>query len=289
MTGYGRGEAIESGMRFIVELNSVNRRQNEVIVNLPKELAGLEITVREHLRQEVSRGRTQAAVSLTTAEGQEAARPRINRELAEQYVREMRELKESLDLEPPITLEAVLEAPGVVTLAPAQLEEDQAWPLLRRALDEAIAGLLKTRAKEGRYLVRDIRARLITLVSNVQKIHQLKGRVTERYRRNLEERLNNAGVELLADEDRLRKEIMIFADRSDISEELTRLESHFEQFTNLMEDPEPMGRKMEFMCQELFRELNTLTVKSNDSEISQIVVDCKTEVEKIREQVQNIE
>ncbi len=298
MTGYGRGENTAEGQRFVAELSSVNRRQNEVVVNLPKELVSLEMQIRDMVREKFSRGRTVINITLQRVpaggdESDASQRVEINVGLARVFTQKITRLSDELKLNEPgttrVPLEILLGLPGVLTISAPEIDAESAWPIMRPAIEGGLGELEEMRLKEGRFLVKDVRKRLIFLVKQVQRISTLKWRATERYRTNLKERLRTAGVDLMMDEERLRKEVMIFADRCDISEELIRLESHFEQFATQLEEGGSIGRKLEFLTQELVREFNTLSVKANDSEISQIVVDCKTEVEKIREQVQNLE
>ena len=170
-----------------------------------------------------------------------------------------------------------------------QISVDDVWPQVESALKEALADLVKMREREGKHLAKDLIHRLKTVRGCVRKIRVLQPGVLKRHRQSLHERIQKAGVELPIDDERLVKEVIFFADKSDISEELTRLESHFAQFAHHLRKNEPVGRTLEFMCQEIGREFNTLGAKANDVEISQIVVTCKAEMEKIREQIQNIE
>lgn len=290
MTGYGRAEAQEGGLRCVVEINSVNRRGREVAVSGPRELPGLEATVREAIGERFSRGRVAVAVQVENrSAGQITAH--LDTARAEALVVEARALRDRLGLTGDISLDALLAAPGVVREEAATPDLETLRPVLDRALNQAFAAMLEMRAREGAYLSADLKTRLEVLGLLCEAVRKLAARVPERYRRALRERMATAGVELGLDEERLAREAAIFADRSDISEELTRLESHLQQFHALIDSKEagPVGRKMDFLTQELGRELNTLSVKANDSEIAQLVVDAKTEAEKIREQVQNIE
>lgn len=290
MTGYGRAEAALGGLRCVVECNSVNRRGREVAVSGPRELAGLEPKVREAIIEKFSRGRVAVAVLVENRATGEVTL-HIDAARAEAITTEARALKKRLGLAGEVTIEALLAAPGVVREEAGTPDMETVAPLLDRALGEAFAAMLEMRAREGAHLAVDLTERLEVVAALCASIGKLAPRVPERYRRILRERMANSGVELGLDDDRLAKEAAFFADRSDISEELTRLESHLKQFHHLIRDEEagPVGRKMDFLTQELGRELNTLSVKANDGEIAQLVVDAKTEVEKIREQVQNIE
>ena len=288
MTGYGRGQSSQNGSKISVELNSVNRKQSDVVVTLPRELAELEPRVRDVINAEVSRGRLNVVIAAhhTAARTQSVA---LDTDLARTYYRAMVELQKELNAAGEINIETVLRAPGVLRMPEEQVSVDDVWSQVESALKEALADLVKMREQEGKHLAKDLIHRLKTVRGCVRKIRILQPGVLKRHRQSLHERIQKAGVELPVDDERLVKEVIFFADKSDISEELTRLESHFAQFAHHLRKNEPVGRTLEFMCQEIGREFNTLGAKANDVEISQIVVTCKAEMEKIREQIQNIE
>jgi uncharacterized protein (TIGR00255 family) len=288
MTGYGRGETAQNGSKFCVELNSVNRKQSDVVITLPRELTELEMRVRDVVNAEVSRGRLNVVVTWQrrTASTQKAA---IDTELARTYFRAMLELQQELGAGGEPSIETVLRIPGVLSLPEEQISMGEIWPLLEQALKEALADLVRMRVREGKHLAKDLIKRLKAVRASVRMIRQLQPAVLKRYRQNLQERIERAGLELPVDDERLVKEVVFFADKSDISEELTRLDSHLAQFAHHLRKTEPIGRTLEFMVQEIAREFNTLGAKANDVDIAQLVVACKAEMEKIREQIQNIE
>ena len=182
-----------------------------------------------------------------------------------------------------------MQAPGVMRLPEENIDANKVWPAVERALNAALAELIKMREREGKHLAKDLIHRLKTVRAELKEIRALYPNVVKKYREAMLERINKAGLNIPIDDERLLKEISFFADRSDISEELTRLESHLAQFAHHLRKNEPVGRTLEFITQEIFRELNTLGAKSNDAGISQHVVACKAELEKIREQIQNLE
>ncbi len=288
MTGYGRGQSACNGSKFSVELNSVNRKQSDVVVALPRELAELEPRVRDAINAQVSRGRLNVVIaSHHTVAGTQA--PALDADLARTYYRAMLELQKDLQAAGEISIETVLRAPGVLRVPEERVAIEEVWPPIEEALRNALADLVKMREQEGKHLAKDLIHRLKLVRGNVRQIRTLQPAVLKRHRQLLHERVQRAGVELEMDDERLMKEVIFFADKSDISEELTRLESHFAQFAHHLRKQEPVGRTLEFMCQEIGREFNTLGSKANDVEISQFVVACKAEMEKIREQIQNIE
>lgn len=288
MTGYGRGEADVRGAKFSVELNSVNRKQSDIVINLPRDLAELEPRIRQAINENISRGRTNVIVSFHT--GANGARNlALDTELARSYHEAMRALQKELEAPGEITINTVLQAPGVMRVPEQTLSAEEAWPAVDRALRVALADLIKMREREGKHLAKDLIHRLKAIRKNLKDVRTLHPDVVKKYREALVERIQKAGLPIAADDDRLLKEISFFADRSDVSEELTRLESHLAQFAHHLRRNEPVGRTLEFITQEIFRELNTLGAKANDAVISQRVVACKAELEKIREQVQNLE
>jgi uncharacterized protein (TIGR00255 family) len=287
MTGYGRGDADYAGAKFSVELNSVNRKQSDIVMNLPRDLAGLEARIRQAINEQISRGRMNVLVVMH--QGANGAGLALDTALARSYHAAMLTLQKELSAPGEITIGTILQAPGVMRSPEQSIDADEAWPVVQRALGTALGELIKMREREGKHLAKDLIHRLKTLRKEIKEIRALYPEVVKKYRAALRERLEKAGLDLPLDDERLLKEVTIFADRSDISEELTRLESHLAQFAHHLRKNEPVGRTLEFITQEIFRELNTLGAKSNDAGISQHVVACKSELEKIREQIQNLE
>ena len=288
MTGYGRGEVDHGGAKFSVELNSVNRKQSDIVVNLPRDLAELEPRIRQTINERISRGRMNVLVTLQErANGTRTLA--LDTGLARSYHEAMLTLQKELDAPGEITIGTILQAPGVMRSPEHSIDPAEAWPVLQQALAAALVELIKMREREGKHLAKDLIHRLKVLRKEIKEVRALYPDVVKKYRSALLERIEKAGLNLPIDDERLLKEISFFADRSDISEELTRLESHLAQFAHHLRKNEPVGRTLEFTTQEIFRELNTLGAKSNDAAISQHVVACKSELEKIREQIQNLE
>jgi uncharacterized protein (TIGR00255 family) len=290
MTGHGRGECSQDGFKITVELSSVNRKQAEIAVTLPRELELLEGQMREVIHRAISRGRVTARVSIHTARGRDSARMHLNTTLARAYAKELSALARQLKLESDVTLDQLVRAPGVFQTDEDLAGEEDFWPAVETALNKALAALLKMRAREGAHLAKDLSHRISILRGAVESIRQNAPLVAERYRAALHERVKAAGLDHIApDDERLMKEIVLFADRSDISEELTRLQSHFQQFDDLTKSKEPIGRTLDFLAQEINREINTIGSKANDALISREVVTLKAELEKFREQAMNVE
>lgn len=290
MTGYGRGECSQDGFKITVELSSVNRKQAEISCNLPRELELLEGQIRDVLNKAVARGRVTVRVSIHSARGRDSARMHLNADLARDYAKELAALAKQLKLKDSVTLDQLVRAPGVFQTDEDLAGEEDFWPAVEAALSKALAALLKMRAREGAHLAKDLINRITIMRGAVEHVKKNAPLVAERYRTALLERIKAAGLEKIApDDERLLKEVVLFADRSDISEELTRLQSHFQQFDELTKSKEPIGRTLDFLAQEINREVNTIGSKANDSLISREVVTLKAELEKFREQAMNVE
>jgi uncharacterized protein (TIGR00255 family) len=288
MTGYGRGESDRGGAKISVEINSVNRKQSDIVINLPRELSALEPRVRQVVSERLARGRTNVVV-ICDQSAQVSRKLALDGALARSYHDGMRSLQKELGVAGDITIGMILQAPGVLRFAEDSLAPNEIWPALEEALGSALGELVKMREREGKHLAKDLIRRLKVLRQELKEVGKKHPAIAEKYRAALLERISKAGLKLLPNDDRLIKEVAFFADRSDVSEELIRLESHLAQFAHHLRKDEPVGRTLEFITQEISRELNTLGAKAGDAEISRHVVACKSEVEKIREQIQNLE
>ena len=288
MTGFGRGAAATDAWQATIEISSVNRKQAEVVVQAPRELSELDARIRKAVLNIVSRGRIQVSINLENASGT-ASVIRVDAALAKSFATAFVELGKTVghDLLP--TAADYLRQPGIISTGSSEIDAETAWSAVEPALADALAQLAAMRETEGSHLKADFIARLDTLLSFAGKIAtEAPGRPI-RQRELLTKRLRDAGLELDPADERVAKELAIFADRCDVSEELTRLDSHFSKFREYLDAAEPPGRALDFLCQELFREFNTIGSKANDASIAQTIVEAKTELEKIREQVQNVE
>lgn len=288
MTGFGRGSSATEQWHANVEIGSVNRKQAEVVVLVPRELSELEGRVRKAVLGVASRGRIQVAITIERAQGASAA-IRVDAALAHAFHDAFIELGKTVGHPLLPTASDYLRQPGIVSLGGLEIDTEQAWLAIEPALKDALAGLVAMRKSEGDHLKADFFARLGTLVSFTEKIAADAPQRLVRQRDLLAKRLRDAGLDLDPSDERVVKELALFADRCDVSEELTRLDSHFTKFREYLEAAEPPGRALDFLCQELFREFNTIGSKANDAGIAQLIVEAKTELEKIREQVQNVE
>jgi uncharacterized protein (TIGR00255 family) len=290
MTGYGRGGHTQEGYKITVEVSTVNRRQAEVNVYLPRELEPLDSRVRGEINKRVARGRVTARITLHVTESALVNHAQVNMALAKAYARELKKLAAELKISGEVTLDVLARAPGVFQADTALNDADHFWPGIQLALNKALESCVAMREREGAHLFKDLKARIATMRKAVMKVQKEAPAMVERYREALRERIKTAGLPLpTEEEERLQKEIIYFADRSDISEELTRLQSHFKQFDDCCKTGEPVGRTLDFLAQEINREVNTVGSKASDSVIAREVVLLKTELEKFREQVQNVE
>ncbi len=290
MTGYGRGEAVRDGLKLTVEVSSVNRKQSEILLSLPRELEPLESRVRDAVHARVARGRLSLRVALHAGDSDWRGPVRVNVALARAYAAELSQLAATLGLTGGLTLDTLMRVPGVVCPHDPEADAEALWPLLAAALDRALTALLKTRQTEGSHLAKDLKARMATMRKLVTAVRKRVPQVARDYQKQLLQRIRGAGLETIsADDERVVREVVFFADRSDITEELTRLQSHFGQFDDCVRSAEPVGRMLDFLAQELGREINTIGSKANDADIARAVVALKTELEKFREQAQNVE
>jgi uncharacterized protein (TIGR00255 family) len=287
MTGYGRGTATFDGRQVAVELNSVNRKNADILLSLPRTLLELEPRIRDEINAHISRGRLTVVIGIHAKGG--ARSGAINVAAAKAYRDQLKALRKSLKIEGEITLDQVLRGPGVLDSDEVEVETEAAWPAVHKALKAALDEFVKMRKREGEALAADLRKRTLAIQKNVKTINVLAPKVMDHHRVALLDRAAKAGLSIEGSDERLIKEIVFFADRSDISEELTRLRSHLDQFFTQLGKDEPVGRTLDFLLQELFRETNTIGNKANFLAISQIIVGMKTELEKMREQAQNIE
>ena len=291
MTGFGHGEVAAEGFKIVIEIRSVNRKQAEVSLSVPAELEALEARIRDSVNRRVARGRCEVRIRFDRPTAQ--ASNRINRVLAASYAAEWTALGVSLGLTGVAaipSLDLLARCPGVLQNESVEIDSEQAWTWVQPALDHALNTFDAMRRREGEALSLDLESRIALMREGLDRIGVLAPEVIIRYREQLLQRVRSAlhdGV--LPDDERLLKEVVIFADRSDISEEITRLRSHFEQFADCTRSTDSVGRKLDFLAQEMNREINTIGSKANDERIGVDVVGLKTELERFREQAQNIE
>lgn len=288
MTGFGTGSASAGGISVTVELSSVNRKQLDINISLPRNLVTLDALVQSMIRNDFSRGRVSGIIRVEAADGS-AGTVTIDEKLAGEYVAGLRKAAAKLKLSDDLSVETISRLPGVVSIEQTDIDADHVKSVLEGAMQKALRGMGRMRSAEGKAMEADLRARVKLLEEMKKAISKLSSTVVAGYREKLFLRMEEAGLSDLAGDERMVREVALFADRCDISEELTRLKSHFAQVRKMLRSSEPVGRSLDFLCQELFREINTVGSKANEIEITQHVVAFKTELERIREQVQNVE
>ena len=287
MTGFGAGSAKADGVQISVELSSVNRKQLDVSLRLPPVLAGQEARVQSIIKETVSRGRITGVVQFEAASGQGEAQ--IDLKKAEAAVKQLRSAAKKMKLEDNLSAAELLRIPNLFQNASVDLCADECFQTLEKALSAALKKLEAMRAREGKALEADFRERLKLLETVLAEISKLAPTVVSKVRKKLFQGLESCGIENIEKDERILKEIALFGEKADISEEITRLKSHIQQFRKMMRSPEPAGRSLDFLAQEFFREINTIGSKANDLQITEQVVAFKTELERIREQIQNVE
>ena len=288
MTAFGRGEAGADGYRFTVELRTLNHRFSDVRIKLPRKYSEFEEEIKRRVSAQFSRGRIEVSV-LADDTLDKVRHLTVDAELAKTYKRLLLTLQDELGLEGDLRLESVLNFRDIFTFQEDEESRGRAWRVVETALDQAIDDCLQMRREEGAAIRSDLSTRLQELEVLTAEIESRAPLVVVETRDRLHKRIQDLLGETELDETRLAQEIAFFTDRSDISEELVRLQSHIRQFNELLEAKGPRGRQLEFLIQEMHREVNTIGSKANDLEIGKRVIQMKTELERFREQLQNVE
>lgn len=286
MTGFGHGEYENEGRKYVVEIKSVNHKYGDINIRLPKFLNSIEDQIRKRIASVISRGKIDVFINFENYSSQ-GTNIRINKELAKEYINELKALAEETGLEFNVNLIDISKLPEILKIEEDGNEEKIADEVMV-ALDNALEKFISMREIEGKKLVEDIEERIHLIEGKIEEIKKYSGNLVEEYIEKLQTRINEL-LKTEVDETRLMQEIVFFSDKSSIEEELTRLESHISQFLNLIKTTSPIGKKIDFLIQEINRETNTIGSKANCLEITNRVIEIKTEVENIREQIQNIE
>jgi uncharacterized protein (TIGR00255 family) len=288
MTGYGKGEATATNGNFLVEIRAVNHRYGEISVRLPRSFYALENEVKKVAASLLKRGKIDISVQWDETAAANTA-PQLDMAVARGYYDAYTRLSKELNLPQDAPLSLIMSQKGVMNEVAASVDETELQPLLLAAVENAVIALEGMRLREGEALADDLQSRRRQVAEWSAQIGERTPRVVIDYRQKLKARLEQLleGAEM--DESRLAQEVALLADRCDITEELVRLSSHFNQFDEALRSPEPVGRKLDFLMQEMNREVNTIGSKSNDSGITNLVIQIKAEMEKMREQVQNVE
>ncbi|MBW7908755.1 MAG: YicC family protein [Kiritimatiellae bacterium] len=289
MTGCGRATAQKEGLHAEVEVSSVNRKQLDIVLSLPRSLSILESRIHDEIARVLSRGRVSVNVVVRYSAREAGHEVVLNESLARAYLSTLRKQANKLQVRDDLGLSHLLSLPGVLHVRSPEENAERSWTVLQVALSKALERLDRMRQKEGAALARDLQARVKVLETLANEISELSPAAVVRFREALKGRLASMRDELGISDERLEREALLFADRSDITEETTRIASHLKQVREWLRGTQPAGKALDFLAQELNREINTIGSKANDAAIAQRVVQFKTELERLREQVQNIQ
>ena len=289
MTGFGRGEAVQDDTKVTTEVVGLNHRFLDISVRLPGALVSLETELRRMLKKRLTRGRVAVTVDLMSTTASSALPTTIDAELARRYADRLRELAEQMHLVDDVSVMGVINMPGVTNAVSESVDADWLAPTVTESFGIALDAFDEVRAAEGAALREDLKVRIGCIGEKAEAVHKRIPAVVEAYRERLDARLRELGDLNSLDPDRVALEVALFADKCDVSEEVVRLRSHIEQFLEILDGDKSAGRLLDFLCQEMHREITTIGAKGRDSEVSHLVVHVKGELEKVREQVQNIE
>jgi uncharacterized protein (TIGR00255 family) len=288
MTGFGRYEIAENNRKFTVEMKSVNHRYLEVNIKMPKKLNFFESAIRSELKNYISRGKVDIFITYEDF-SENTTSVRYNKEVAEEYLGYLRQMAQEFGLDDDIRVSTLSKYPEVFTMEEQTEDEEQLWQELQKAIRGAAEMFVQTRITEGEHLKEDLIAKLDGMLSLVDFIAERSPKIVEEYRQKLEDKVKELLEDNTVDESRILTEVTIFADKICVDEELVRLRSHIETTKQTLIEGGSIGRKLDFIAQEMNREANTTLSKSNDLEISNCAIELKTEIEKVREQIQNVE
>ncbi|MBE5852086.1 MAG: YicC family protein [Lachnospiraceae bacterium] len=288
MTGFGRCEITEGNRKFTVEMKSVNHRYLDVNIKMPKKLNFFESAIRTELKNYITRGKVDIFITYEDF-NEESGCLKYNAALAGEYLKYLRQMAEDFGIDDDIRVSTLSRYPEVLTMEDQNVDEEELWKDLQKALKGAAEGFVQTRIVEGQNLCNDLIAKLDGMLEHVDFITERSPKLIKEYREKLEEKVKELLGDAQVDENRLLTEVTIFADKSCVDEELVRLRSHVETTKKTLQSDGSIGRKLDFIAQEMNREANTILSKANDLEISARAIELKNEIEKVREQIQNIE
>ena len=289
MTGFGRATKIFSNKEITVEIRSVNHRYFEFSARVPRIYSYLEERLKSHLKTTISRGKVEVSVMIAAVEGETTSVVKINQGLAREYLNALKSLSEELQVKNDITVSQLARFSDIFTVTRAEDDEEDIWKMVEETTSEAVKKFVIMRSIEGEKMEQDLLKRLNNIERWVEQVEIQSPKTLENYRNRLEAKMEEILGNNTIDEARILAEAAIFADKIAVDEETVRLRSHIKQFKDILQVNEPVGRKLDFLVQEFNRETNTIGSKAQDVEVARIVVDIKSEIEKIREQIQNIE
>lgn len=288
MTGFGRGHKVLNGRDITVEIRAVNHRYYEFSARLPRSLGYIEDKLKSMLQGRISRGKVEVSVLVCNVAAADE-KITINKEIVRDYVEALRSVKEEFGLQDDLSLSNILRIPDAFTVVKEETDEEQLWEDIKSAAEEALEHFIAMREAEGERMKQDVMSRLDRIEQWVGVVEQRSPMIVEEYRKRLYDKMCEVLESTSIDENRILMEAGIFSEKTAVDEETVRLRSHIAQFRTMLESGEPAGRKLDFLVQEMNRETNTIGSKVQDIEVTKIVVDQKSEIEKIREQIQNIE
>jgi len=288
MTGFGRGEEVYGNRTVSVEIKTINSRYSEYNIRMPRKYSALEESIKKRIAKDISRGKIDVYIQFVDSASENMAM-NLDSQLAARYYEQIKELSEKLDIPMDLGVSKLIELSGVMTIIEDNEELDEILNQIMKPLDTALLHLVEMRKNEGKGLAADFVTRLDYMNDQRLKLLELSAGAVDEYREKLHQKVSELLADASIDEARILEEVAIYADHSCVDEELVRLDSHFKQFKNLISENQPVGRKLDFLCQEINREINTTGSKCGVLEMTQIVVEMKSELEKLREQVQNIE
>jgi uncharacterized protein (TIGR00255 family) len=289
MTGYGQGECTLGERRFVAELKSVNYRYRDTIIRLPKAFQAMEDEIRTQIASRITRGRIEVFLQVEKGAGESEYELELNLPLVRSYFQIFKQLSEEFGVEQKVRPDELCQMRDVILVKPEEIDIDEARRGLQEALRLALDSCDKMRIQEGRAIQEDFLKRLELIEAYLKEIEERAPFVVEAYKRRLQDKIDHISHDIEMDEDRLLQEVAIFADRCDITEEIVRTRSHLKQFRHYLSIEDAVGRRLDFLMQEIHREINTMSAKASDSSISGKTVEIKAELEKLREQVQNVE
>lgn len=288
MTGFCKAEVTYKNLVCNVEIRSVNHRFFDCRVSIPRQHQYLDETLKKQLKQSITRGKVDLVLTLD-GENEESLKLNIDEKLLDSFIAVTKRAEKAMEREIPVTMSDLLNVKGLITSDPEEEAPEDYEALFKLAVEESVKGLLNMRGREGELLQKEIMTHVDIMRELIEKIPQFKDGVLENYKQKLQKNIENLSVEFDEDNPRVMQEIGFFLDRSDVTEEVERFRTHLTHLQELLTQDEPVGRKLDFLMQELNREANTLCSKSCSPEMTAIGVDLKCEIEKIREQIQNIE
>ncbi len=291
MTGFGRSEVTEGERKYIVELKSVNNRYLDINIKMPKKFNAFESAIRSELKNYMKRGKVDVFISYEDFSESES-KVKYNKAIAQEYYTFLKEMAEDFGLDNDVRISVLSRFPEVFTMEEEELDEEEVWSGIKKALDQAGEQFLESRKREGQFLSQDLTEKLSGMLENVEYITERSPKIIEEYKSKLREKIQDLLEDKQIDENRLAMEVTLYADKVCVDEELTRLRSHIEATRDTLstgDDKDGIGRKLDFLAQEMNREANTILSKSTDLKISDRGIALKTDIEKVREQIQNIE